>query len=95
MDANELLVKVRADADGVITALRESNDVYAAAMSLVTSVALLDGHLSAGGTPPEVWAEGPDAVPADDMRVLQGDGGRWYVFDGDTPIVGPFDRPSR
>lgn len=60
MDANETLSHLRRR----VTTWQESPDSEAAAMAAVEAVmifAQLDAHLSAGGTPPEEWREGPDA----------------------------------
>lgn len=96
MDANELLVKVRRASDEVLRA-HDAEDVTGmakAAVGLVSAFMMLDGFLSGGGFPPEIWREGPDGEPADDgLRMREGDRGKWYVFDGDTPIAGPFSLP--
>lgn len=93
MDPNETLRALRG-------AVRHMNDVgheldereNQCVRTVVELFEALDTWLSKGGFPPEEWREGPDA-PASGMHVLEGDAGKWYVFDGDRPIAGPFARP--
>lgn len=52
-------------------------------LSLVASIDALDAHLSAGGTPPEAWREGPDA-PAEDSDYS------WHGWEADEERPGVF-----
>lgn len=63
--ADDMLARIRA----LAVAIRTDRDIDASvAWSLADAVAELDAHLSAGGTPPEAWREGPDAPYMDADR---------------------------
>jgi hypothetical protein len=61
MDANAKLGRLR-----YLTAGDPDNLTAAGVRELVAAFRALDSHLSAGGRPPEAWAEGPDAPELDD-----------------------------
>lgn len=63
MDANDTLRRMREAASNWLAADASNPRARNAwARDLVRDFAALDSHLSAGGTPPEEWREGPDAV---------------------------------
>jgi hypothetical protein len=67
MNANYTLAGIRRYQQEGIDALRRgsADDIELALANLGDAVAELDAHLSAGGTPPEAWREGPDVAPSD------------------------------
>lgn len=63
-NADDLLVNMRRYCDEAMWPHASVQDRLDTLRLLVSSFVLLDGHLSSGGTPPEVWREGPDREPS-------------------------------
>lgn len=70
----------------------DGDTAVAALADLARIVRMLDAHLTAGGTPPEAWREGPDAPELDDepavyaIRRVPGSDS-WNVVDTRTGYV--------